>query len=199
MLSNTSTKPIPRSVGLYFYRRGFKAGFHGSPTLLDFNRFQQIPDWQQYLKNLVLQHPACISYPNIKFYELHPRLPICAGYWDGTTTGIASNANLLRLTDKPNCPHSVQTQLVTVKGSRSVSSILRMAITIHLQQIGDDSDDEDSNIQPSIKQEAIDFASIKLPSTLKSKQVTLSTKSEPRSANSSPLIRRQLLFKNQII
>jgi len=79
-----------------------------------------------------------------------------------------------------------------------VSSILQTAITIHLRQIGDDSDDEDSNIQPSIKQEAIDFASIKLPSTLKSKQVTLSTKSEPRSANSSPLIRRQLLFKNQI-
>jgi len=66
-----------------------------------------------------------------------------------------------------------------------VSSILQTAITIHLRQIGDDSDDEDSNIQPSIKQEAIDFASIKLPSTLKSKQVTLSTKSEPRSANSS--------------
>ena len=94
-------------------------------------------------------------------------------------------ADLLQLTDKPNGPHSVQTQLVTVKGSRSVSSILRTAITIHLRQIGDDSDDEDSNIQPSIKQEAIDFASIKLPSTLKSKQVTLSTKSEPRSANSS--------------
>jgi len=94
MLSNTSTKLIPRSVGLYFYRRGFKAGFHGSPTLLDFNRFQQIPDWQQYLKNLVLQHTAWLSYPNIKSYELHPRLPICVGYWDGTTTGIAPNANI---------------------------------------------------------------------------------------------------------
>ena len=154
-LSNTSTKLIPRSVGLYFYRRGFKAGFHGSPTLLDFNRFQQISNWQLYLKNLVLQHPAWLSYPNIKSYELHPQLPICVGYWDGTTTGIAPNANslhntgiisdLLRLTDKPNGPHPIQTQLTTTKGSRSMSSILRMAITVHIRLIGDDSDDEESN------------------------------------------------------
>ena len=71
-LSSISTKPIQRSVGLYFYRRGLKAGFHRSPTLLDFNRSQQIPDWQDYLKNLIFQHPAWLSYPNIKSYELHP-------------------------------------------------------------------------------------------------------------------------------
>jgi len=59
-----------------------------------------------------------------------------------------------------------------------------MAITIHLRQISDDSDNQDSNIQPSIKQQAINFASIKIPSTIKSKQVTLSTKPEPRLATS---------------
>ena len=41
----TPTKPIQRSVGLYFYRRGLKAGFHGSPTLINFTRTERIPGW----------------------------------------------------------------------------------------------------------------------------------------------------------
>ena len=162
-LGNTATRPIQRSVGLYFYRRGLKAGFHGSPTLLTFTRTERIADWQQYLKDLVLQHPAWLSYPNIKTMELHSRLPICVGFWDGTTTGIAPNANilensgiisdLLHLTDSPKASTSTQTYLTPLKGSRSVSSILRMALTIHIRPIGEESEDEDQNSQFSIKQE----------------------------------------------
>ena len=93
LLSSPSTKPVQRSIGLYFYRRGLKAGFHGSPNLVEFIRTEHIPNWQQYLKNIVLQHPAWLAYPNIKSFELHPQLPICVGFWDGTTTGVAPNAN----------------------------------------------------------------------------------------------------------
>jgi len=81
--------------------------------------------------------------------ELHPRLAICVGFWDGTTTGIGPNANilqnsglisdLLRLTDCPQVSNLTQTTLTPSKGSRSVSSLLRMAITIHLRPIGDNS------------------------------------------------------------
>ena len=168
-LSSLSTKPIQRSVGLYFYRRGLKAGFHGSPTLLSFIRTDLISNWQQYLKNPVLQHPAWLSYPNIKSLELHPRLPICVGYWDGTTTAIAPNANmlqndriisdLLRLTDSPKAFNSTQTHLTTPKGSRSFSSILRIAITIHIRPIGEDDEDEENHSQLSVKPEVNDCPS----------------------------------------
>ena len=159
--SSSFMKPIQRSVGLYFYRRGLKAGFHGSPTLLNFTRSERIPNWQLYLKNLVLQHPVWLSYPNIKTMELHPRLPICVGFWDGTTTGIGPNANilqnsglisdLLRLTDCPQVSNLTQTTLTPSKGSRSVSSILRMAITIHIRPIGDDSEDEENHSHLPLK------------------------------------------------
>jgi len=45
-----------------------------------------------------------------------------------------------------------------------------MAITIHIQPIGDDSDDENDNTQPSIKQEALNLPSIKSISSVKLKQ-----------------------------
>ena len=162
-LSSPSTKPVQRSIGLFFYRRGLKAGFHGSPTLVEFIRTEQVPNWQQYLKNIVLQHPAWLSYPNIKSFELHPRLPICVGFWDGTTSGVAPNANplqnsgiigdLLHLTDNPKGSSLSQTQLSNIKSSRAIGPILRMAITVHIRPIGEDSDDEHNNIQLRIKQE----------------------------------------------
>ena len=195
-LSSISTKPVQRSVGLYFSRRGLKASFHGSPTLLDFIRSQQIPDWQDYLKNLIFQHPAWLTYPNIKSYELHPRLPICVDYWDGTTTGIAPHANLLHnsssiadllhLTDNPKASNSIQTHFTTVKGSRSLSSILRMAPTIHIRPIGVDSDDENDNTQPSLKRELTYFPSTNLDSAMSVKpnlkERILSSKSHIPSA-----------------
>lgn len=154
-LSGNSTKPVQRSIGLYFYRRELKAGFHGSPTLVSFLHTERVPDWQQYLKNIVLQHPAWLSFPNIKSFELRPRLPICVGFWDGTTTGVAPNVNqlqsggviadLLRLTDNPKGHSGSQSQLPHLRGGRSTSSILRMAITIHIRPIGDESDEEDNN------------------------------------------------------
>ena len=149
------------------------------------------------MKNLIFQHPAWLSYPNIKSYELHPRLPICVGYWDGTTTGIAPNANplqnsgiiadLLRLTDNPKSPHLIQTHLTTVKSSRSPSSILRMAITIHIRPIGDDSDDSDNNTQPAIKREDTDSESPFTSSTplVKLKQPISSLRSNIRSTSQS--------------
>ena len=162
--SSSLTKPTQRSVGLYFYHRGLKVGFHRSPTLVTFTRTERIPNWHQYLKNLVLQHPAWLSYPNIKTMELHPRLPICVSFWDGTTTGIAPNANvlpdsglisdLLRLTDCPRVSNFTQTTLTSSKGSRSISSILRMAITIHIRPIGEDSKDEENHSQLLIKNES---------------------------------------------
>ena len=91
-LTSPLSKSIQRSVGLYFYGGGLKAGFHGLPILLDFHLSQHIPDWQDYLKNLIFQHPALLSYSNIKSYELYPWLPICVSYYDGTTTGITPNA-----------------------------------------------------------------------------------------------------------
>ena len=115
------------------------------------------------MKNLVLHHPACLSYPNIKSFELHPRLPICLGYWDGTTTCIAPNANpldnsgiimdLLRLTDNPKGSLLSQTHLTTLKSSRPISSILRMAITVHIHPIGEDSENEDNSTRLPIKQD----------------------------------------------
>jgi len=95
ILGSPSTKPIQRSICLFFYCRGLKAGFNGSPTLVEFICTEPVPNWQQYLKNIVFQHPPWLAYPNIKSFELHPRLPICVGFWDRTTTGIALNANLL--------------------------------------------------------------------------------------------------------
>ena len=120
-LNSSSIKPVQRSIGLFFYRRGLKAGFYRSPTLAEFIRTEQVPNWQQYLKNIVLQHSAWLSYPNIKSFELYPLLPICVGFWDGTTSGVAPNANplqnswvigdLLRLTDNPKGLSLTQTQL----------------------------------------------------------------------------------------
>lgn len=129
LLSSPSTKPVQQSIGLFFYRRGLKAEFHESPTLVEFIRTEPVPNWQHYLKNIVLQHPAWLAYPNIKSFELHPRLPICVGFWDGTTTGVAPNANplqdsgiisdLLRLTDNPKGPNSTQTTLSNSKSSKT--------------------------------------------------------------------------------
>ena len=132
-LGSTPTRPIQRSVGLYFYRRGLKAGIHGSPTLFTCTRTERIADWQQYLNDLVLQHPAWLSYPNIKTLELHSRLPICVGFWDDMTIGIGSNANILEnsgiisdlldLTESPKTSTSTRTYLTPLKGSRSVCLI----------------------------------------------------------------------------
>ncbi|KAG0635685.1 hypothetical protein HOY80DRAFT_1004094 [Tuber brumale] len=119
---STSIRPIQRSVDLYFYHQGLKVGFFGSPTLIEFiqTKTKTIPNWQHYLKNHVFQHPAWLEYPNIITFELHYRLPICVGFWDGTTTGIAPNVNLLlgssiladllRLTDNPKATMGTQTQ-----------------------------------------------------------------------------------------
>ena len=177
-LNSSSIKPVQRSIGLFFYRRGLKAGFHGSPTLVEFIRTEQVPNWQQYLKNIVLQHPAWLSYPNIKSFELHPRLPICVGFWDGTTSGVAPNANplqnsgvigdLLRLTDNPKGLSLTQTQLSNIKSSKAIGPILRMAITVHIRPIGEDSDDEHNNIQLRIKQE--DSSSLLDSQSLSTKQ-----------------------------
>ena len=169
-------KPVQRSIRLFFYRRGLKAGFHGSSTLVDFIRTEHVSHWQLYLKNIVLQHPTWLSYPNIKSFELHPRLPICVGFWDGTTTGVAPNANplqnsglisdLLRLTDNPKGLTLAQTQLSGTKSSKVIGPILRMAITVHIRPLGEDSEDEDHNVQLCIKQE--DSSSL-------SKHISLST------------------------
>ena len=116
-----------------------------------------------FLLMIVLQHPAWLAYPNIKSFELHPRLPICVGFWDGTTTGVAPNANplqdsgiisdLLRLTDNPKGPNSTQTTLSNSKSSKTFGPISRMAITVHIRPLGEDSEDEDHNIQLRIKQD----------------------------------------------
>jgi len=102
--------------------------------LVEFIRTEQVSNWQQYLKNIVLQHPAWLAYPNIKAFELHPQLPICVGFWDGTTAGVAPNANplqntglisdLLRLTDNPKGLNFTQTQLSNTKSGKITSLIL---------------------------------------------------------------------------
>jgi len=197
-ISSPSTKPVQRSIRLYFYRRGIKAGFHGSPILVEFIHTEQVPNWQQYLKNIVLQHPAWLAYPNIKSFELHLRLPICVGFWDGTTTGVAPNANplqnnglisdLLRLTDNPKRINFTQTQLSTTKSSKITSPILRMAITIHIRSIGEDSEEEDNNIQLRIKQEDTSNPPDSLPSTNKQQPSLLSYKLEPSNLSSESII-----------
>ena len=133
LLSSPSTKPVQQSIGLFFYCRRLKAGFHGSRTLVEFIRTEPVPNWQHYLKNIVLQHPAWLAYPNIKSFELHPRLPIGVDFWDGTTTGVAPNANplqdssiisdLLHLTDNPKGPNSTQTHWSNSKSSKTLGPI----------------------------------------------------------------------------
>jgi len=107
---------------------------------------------------------------------LHPRLPICVGFWDGTTTGLAPNANplqnsglirdLLHLTDNPKGLTLTETQLSGTKSSKVIGPILRIAITVHIRPLGEDSEDKDYNVQLRIKQE--DTSSL-------SKDISLST------------------------
>ena len=149
------------------------------------------------MKNLVLQHPAWLAYPNIKSFELHPRLPICVGFWDGTTAGVAPNANqlqnsglisdLLRLTDNPKGLHLTQTQLSNTKSTKTLGPISRMAITVHIRPIGDDSEDEDNNIQLRIKQEDNSSSTHALLSSTKERQRLAISQTEDSNNSSSVL------------
>lgn len=187
-ISSPSTKPVQRSIGLYFYCHELMARFHGSPMLVVFIRTEQVRNWQQYLKNLVLRHPAWLANPNIKSFELHPRLSICVGFWDGTISGFAPNANplqingfigdLLHLTNNPKGLNVTQTQPSNTKSGKITSPILRMAITFHIRSISEDSEDEDNNIQLRIKQEDTSNPPDSLPLPDKQQLSLLSQKPE---------------------
>ena len=105
-------------------------------------------------------------------------MPISVGFWAGTTTGVAPNANplpdsgiicnLLYLTDNPKGQNSTQTHLSNSKSSKTFGPISQMAITVHRHPIGEDSEDEDHNIQLCIKQDnsSSSLASLPLPAKL---------------------------------
>ena len=123
--------------------------------------------------------------------ELHSRLPICVGFWDGTTTGIAPNANvlpdsglisdLLCLTDCPRVSNFTQTTLTSSKGSQSISSILRMTITIHIRPIGEDSEDEENHSQLLIKNKSQKNLALTLPLSTNEKVLALASTVNIRS------------------
>jgi len=56
-----------------------------------YNKFDRISDWQIYLQQEVLVHPAWRSYPKIKDLEINPHTAICVGYWEGGNTQPAAN------------------------------------------------------------------------------------------------------------
>ena len=148
-----------------------------------------------------MQHPAWLAYPNIQSFELDPRLPIYVGFWDGTTTGVAPNANplhnsgiisdLLRLTDNPKRLNSIQTQLPNSKSSKTIGPILRMAITLHIRPIGDDSEDEDNNIQLRIMQE--DNSSPSTPHSLPLKLLQSPSIQQPQFNTQTTILDRPIL------
>ena len=146
--------------------------------MVEFIRTEHVPHRQFYLKNIILQHPAWLSYTNIKSFEFYPRLPICVGFWHGTTTGVAQNANLLQnsglisyllpVADNPKGLTLTQTQLTGTKSGKVIGPILRMAITVHTRPLGENFEDEYHSLQLRIKHE--DSSSL-------SKDISLSTNS----------------------
>ena len=163
-LGSPTAKPVTRFLALFFFPKGNTRGpFHGVPTILHFIRTEHVPDWQHYLTNQVLHHPAWTTYPNIKQYMIDPDHPICVGFWEGnsntpnanTLIGSGAISDLLRLTENPKNLAGTQ-QIPSVRGSHRTQTTFRIAYTVFIRRIGIVySDEEEASAKPvgGIKQE----------------------------------------------
>lgn len=159
-LGMQQVKPVARSLALFFFSKGNTRGvFHGVPTILHFIKSEHIPDWQHYLTNQVLQHPAWTTYPNIKQYIIDQNHPICVGYWEGNSNtpnanalvGSGTIADLLRLTENPKTLAGVQQQQHTSRGpGRQSPTTFRMAYTVFIRRIGVVYSDEENENSATI-------------------------------------------------
>ena len=164
-------KPVSRSLALFFFPKGNTRGaFHGVPTILHFIKSEQVPDWQHFLTNQVLQHPAWRTYPNIKQYIIDQNHPICVGFWEGNSNTPNANAligsgtitDLLRLTENPKISAGVQQPPHTSRGpGRQPPTTFRMAYTVFIRRIGIVySDEEDEHSVPIDSDEITKTASL---------------------------------------
>ena len=145
-LGTQPVKPVARSLALFFFPKGNTRGaFHGVPTVLHFTKSEQVSDWQHYLSNQVLHHPAWTTYPNIKQYIIDQDYPICVGFWEGNSNtpnanaliGSGTIADLLRLTENPKNSAGAQQLPQTSRGpGRQSPSTFRIAYTIFIRRIG---------------------------------------------------------------
>ena len=113
----------------------------------------RIENWQEYLQVQVCDHPAWRSFPQIRTQEIDPSKPICVGYWEGGNSlpnaneliGSGTIADLLKLVDNPKS-NTMLSQHGGIKARRPNESI-RIGYTVHIRNIGDDSED-DTNENP---------------------------------------------------
>lgn len=115
----------------------------------------RIENWQKYLQAQVQDHPAWPSFPQIRTQEIDPSKPICVGYWEGGNTlpnaneliGSETIADLLKLVDNPKS-NTVLSQHGGMNGRRPNESI-RIRYTVHIRNVGDDSEDTNENLNSS--------------------------------------------------
>ncbi|KAG0643603.1 hypothetical protein HOY80DRAFT_1087685 [Tuber brumale] len=159
--------------------------WHGSPMIKQYNKSDSVSDWQQYLHEEVLTHPAWRSYLKIKDFEINPHIPTCVGYWEGGNIQPAANellgpdtiADLLRLVKNPKVMNSSNRSITTGKGGNVSSEPIKIAYTIHIQ-FRDDSYSSD-NKSTSISDVGKDF-----------KETHLATRKK-KSHSVSPITRSQ--------
>jgi len=148
-LSSPTSKIYAKQLSLFFHKKGTSTpSRHGSPMIKHYNKFDRISDWQIYLQQEVLVHPAWRSYPKIKDFEIYPHIPIRVGYWEGGNTQPAANellgsgsiSDLLRLVKNPKTFEGSSAKLSGIgKGGKSSAQPIKMVFTIHIRY-KDDSD-----------------------------------------------------------
>ncbi|RPA99265.1 hypothetical protein L873DRAFT_1843607 [Choiromyces venosus 120613-1] len=108
---------------------------------MHFLRSELVPDWQHYLTNQVIQHPAWTTYPNIKQYIMDSDHPVCVGYWEGNSNTSNANAlvgggtiaDLLHLTENPK--NLAGTQQPPSRGSGQTTTTFHIAYTVFIRRI----------------------------------------------------------------
>ncbi|RPB00093.1 hypothetical protein L873DRAFT_1843290 [Choiromyces venosus 120613-1] len=118
-----------------------------------YNKLDRISDWQHYLHEEVLVHPAWRSYPKIKDFEINPHIPICVRYWEGENIQPAANEllglgiinDLLRLVKNPKFLDPPSKISGTGKGGKSPTEPIKMAYTVHIRFKGDSSSSDNKS------------------------------------------------------
>ncbi|RPA91222.1 hypothetical protein L873DRAFT_1848394 [Choiromyces venosus 120613-1] len=189
-LGQQPAKPVARSLALFIFPKGNTRGsFHGVPTIMHFLRSELVPDWQHYLTNQVLQHPAWTTYPNIKQYIIDSDHPICVGYWEGNSNTPNANAlvgggtiaDLLHLTENPK--NLAGTQQPPSRGSGRTTTTFHIAYTVFIRRIGMVYSDEELELSEAI----VDGQEIKKELMEKRLQKPFHRRIQPQQLPSPPL------------
>jgi len=201
--SFTTSKIYTKQLSLFFHKKGTSTPIrYGSPMVKHYNKSDRIADWQQYLYDEVITHPAWRSYPKIKDFEINPHIPICVGYWEGGNIQPAANkllgtgtvADLLRLVKNPKIANTARKSVAVGKGGKSVSEPIKMAYTIHIRYCDDSSSSDNksgslSDIGDDLKETHLVTRRKKSPSVSPAKcsHLSASTLSRRHSSNRKPI------------